>query len=79
MEKLFTFQFTFVNPETNARDETQFCASSQMEAISLFTTWCQLDMHFKTVPTPSNIEVVYNQSDADEYGNNYGKPEEYKD
>lgn len=78
-EKQFTFEFHFTNPTTGRSDEIQFCASTQSEAISLFTAWCQQDANFKKVPDPNSINVVFNKDDADELGENYGTPEEYKE
>lgn len=76
--KIFTFQFSFVNPNTNREDKTQFCAENQLEAINLFSDWCLSDEKMAHVPKINNITVVYNQYDADEYGNEYGTPDEYK-
>ena len=79
MEKIFTFEFHFVNPNTGKDDQTQFCASTQAEAISLFTSWCQQDEKYTKVPNPTSIEVVYNEDDAAEIGESYGKPEDYNE
>ena len=76
--KIFTFQFGFVNPNTNNQDTIQFCAETQLEAISLFSDWALSDEKMEKVPKIDNIEVVYNKDDADEYGSNYGTPEKYK-
>lgn len=75
--KIFTFQFSFVNPKTNKNDETQFCAETQLEAINLFSDWCLSDEKMSNVPKIDSINIVYNQADADEYGDEYGTPEEY--
>jgi hypothetical protein len=73
--KMFTFRFSFDN---NGRpDEIEFCASTQKEAIYLFNDWCRTQNNMDKLPDVSNIDIVYNQYDADEYGNDYGKPEEY--
>lgn len=76
--KTFTFQFNFANPKTKSDDEIQFCAETQLEAISLFSNWALVDEHMDKVPEISDIQVVYNKEDADEYGDKYGLPEEYK-
>lgn len=75
--KIFTFQFEFTNPKTNKDDQIQFCAETQLEAIRLFSDWALSDEKMKKVPKIDDIELVYNQNDADEYGDEYGTPEEY--
>lgn len=77
MGKIYTFEFHFINPDTNKNDQTQFCAATQLEAITLYQTWCQCDAKFKFIPEPTSIDIVFNQDDADEYGDDYGKPEDY--
>ena len=73
--KIFTFQFTFEHEEDRREDEIQFCAHNLAEADGLFYFWAKHDQYEDI--TWIRFEVVYNQADADRYGQNYGKPEEY--
>ena len=78
MTKTFTFEFHFVDPKTNKEDEIQFCGETQLEAISLFSNWALCDDRMKQYPKITDIRIVFNQQDADEYGDEYGLPDEYK-
>lgn len=76
--KVFTWEFHFTNPTTGGEDSTQFCASTFNEAEQLFKEWCYQDEKF--VPGTVGFytyEVVYNEDDAKEYGENYGTPEDF--
>lgn len=75
--KIFTFRFHFMNPNSGFDDATEFCAETQAEAERLFEMWAINDEHMSYVPSVNEIERVYQQDDADEYGENYGRPEEY--
>lgn len=85
--KIYTWEFRFINPETKKEDSTQFCASTMEEAMKLFTEWCAKDMRFVLYYKPSGVcvlgdmkkdcSVVYNEEDAKEYGENYGSPEDF--
>lgn len=75
-KKIFTFSIEYDGLDNFGTIE--FCAKTQSEAIELFKNWCMVDNHL-TSPIPIiNITVVYNESDAAEYGDRYGNPSEYK-
>lgn len=78
-DKIFTFEIGFRNPKTNKDDQTQFCAKSSLDAIRLFNDWCVTDERMAKPAEINSIDVVFNQDDADEYGSDYGKPDDYKD
>lgn len=49
-----------------------FCAENKKEAISLFNQWC-VDDNKMLAPVPiKSIEIIYNDDDAQEYGDEYG-------
>lgn len=75
--KMFTFEFSFMNPDTTQDDETQFCAESYDEACGLFEAWYREEFG-KNIPVSEyEASVVYDEDDSDEYGERYGTPEEY--
>ena len=74
---MYTFLFTFINPNTGKEDQTEYCAETDKEAIEGFQDFCA-DEGFGTVPD-YDMEIVYNREDADYYGMNYGYPDEQKD
>ena len=48
-----------------------FCAGSRNEAIRLFNQWC-VDDNKMPAPVPiKSIETIYNDDDAEEYGDEY--------
>lgn len=74
--KIFTFHFAYEGDDFN---EIRFCAHTKNEAIQLYNTWCVTDAkQAKPYPLTEEITVVYDESDAAEYGDNYGSPTEYK-
>lgn len=49
-----------------------FCAENKKEAINLFNQWC-VDDNTMLAPVPiKSIEIIYDDDDAEEYGNEYG-------
>ena len=50
-----------------------FCAESKNEAINLFNQWCVANNKIMKPVSIKNIEIIYNESDAQEYGDRYGK------
>lgn len=49
----------------------EFCAESRNEAINLFNQWCA-DDNKMLAPVPiKSIETIYNDNDAEEYGDEY--------
>ena len=75
-QKIFTFSIEYDGFDKFGNIE--FCAKSKSEAINLFNNWCINDNHM-TSPIPIiNITTVYNEYDANEYGDLYGTPNEYK-
>lgn len=76
MDKMYTFQFDFKDPDWND-DETQFCAENYDEACSLFESWYLENFRTNIPVREYETSVVYNDDDADEYGDRYGTPEEY--
>lgn len=77
--KVFTFEIGFMNPKTNQPDQTQFCANNGTEAIALFNDWCKTDEHMDKPADITSVNIVFNQDDADEYGSDYGTPDEYRE
>lgn len=76
-DKIFTFEIVYNG--NDGYNNIQFCAKTKSEAIILFYTWCRQD-NFMAKPFPICFTaVVFNQSDADEYGDEYGTPDEYKE
>lgn len=75
MYKIFTFRFYYDEPADDF-GEIEFCAESFDEAYGLFKEWA---IHDEGCPNPNytDCEVVYNADDAEEYGDEYGTPEEY--
>lgn len=71
--KMYTFEFHFINPETNEEDVIQFCAGDRFEAIDLFKDWATFDEKLEQIPEILRIHCVYNKADAKEYGKEYGK------
>ena len=71
--KVYTFQFYFVDPETSAYDETEFCSETESEAVKLFKQFCMDEFG---IILPASMAVVYNEEDALEYGDRYGTPDE---
>lgn len=72
---MFTFAISY--------DETidgfgiiQFCAQTKDEAITLFKEWCKTDLKNENIDI-TKIEVIYNENDANEYGDEYMTPEHY--
>ena len=72
MDKFKTYEFSW---EIDDRfDATQFCAKTEDEAITLFEDFCADE---RIDPTVVNIDVVYDEDDAKEYGDDYISYEEY--
>ena len=72
---MYTFLFTFINPNTGKEDQTEYCAETDKEAVEGFQDFCS-DEGFDTVPD-YDMEIIYNHDDADYYGMDYGYPDEY--
>ncbi|MDD6072466.1 MAG: hypothetical protein PUC12_16890 [Clostridiales bacterium] len=49
----------------------EFCAQTKNEARKLFNDWCIIDNKMNVPVVPKSIEIVYNEEDALEYGDNY--------
>lgn len=80
MDKTFTFNIQFSNKALDDLDEIEFCAHSWDEALTLFYEWLRKDCGRE--PDEFDIvhqDVVYNQSDSDYYGAEYGTPQDYSD
>lgn len=73
---MFTFEINY-DTQIDNFGVIQFCAKTKNEAIQLFKNWCKTDLK-RTDIEITNIEVVYNDADADEYGNEYLTPDDYK-
>lgn len=76
MNKMYTFQFNFKDPDGND-DETQFCAENYDEACGLFESWYFENFRTNVPVSEYETSVVHNDDDEDEYGDRYGTPEEY--
>ena len=74
---MYTFLFTFINPNTGKEDQTEYCAETDKEAIEGFQDFCS-DESFNSVPD-YDMEIIYSHDDADYYGMDYGCPDEYPD
>ena len=75
-EKVFTFKFTFT--ANGKEDSAEFCAHSVAEAERFFEEWFLNENESNTGEIPFyEVEVVYNEEDADDYGNRYGTPEDH--
>jgi len=48
-----------------------FCAENKKEAISLFNKWCVGDNKMSAPVPIKSIETIYNDNDAEEYGDEY--------
>lgn len=70
-EKMYTYEFRFLNPVTLQEDKVQKCGKNMWEALQLFEQWCK-DEKMPSAPRIIKIMLAYNQDDADEYGENYG-------
>ena len=78
-KKIYTFEYTFKNPdypENNELDATQFCTETKREADRLFKDFLKEEGLSADIK-PENVEVVYNEDDAEEYGKDYGTPDDY--
>jgi hypothetical protein len=49
----------------------QFCAQSKNEARNLFREWCLIDNNMKAPIEPISVQMVYDEQDALEYGDDY--------
>lgn len=49
-----------------------FCAENRKEAINLFNQWCVNDNKMPAPVPIKSIETIYNDDDAEEYGDEYG-------
>ena len=72
MDKFKTYEFSWEIDDQP--DATQFCAKTEDEAITLFEDFCADE---RIDPTEVNIDVVYDEDDAKEYGDDYISYEEY--
>ncbi len=80
MDKMFTFNIQFSNKILEDLDEVEFCAHTWDEALTLYYTWLERDCGEN--PDKFDIlsqEVVYNEHDAEYYGDEYGTPQDYAD
>lgn len=71
----YTFEFWFYNPVEHLRDGTSFCAKDAKEAVELFEMFCK-ENGFDATDTDYTCEVVYDQGDAEWYGEEYCRPED---
>lgn len=53
-------------------ESIDFCAGSRNEAINLFNQWCVDDNKMSASVPIKSIETIYNDDDAEEYGDEYG-------
>lgn len=72
MDKFKTYEFSWEIDDQP--DVTQFCAKTEDEAIMLFEDFCADE---RIDPTEVNIDIVYDEDDAKEYGDDYISYEEY--
>ena len=71
----YTFEFWFYNPDEDLRDGTTFCAEDRGEAIALFNEFCK-ENGFNAADTYYTCEAIYDQGDAEWYGEEYCTPED---
>lgn len=71
--RMYTFSFAYVNV-FGYEDTIQFCAPNYDEAEELFNDWC---IENNVNAQIEDYEVVFEESDADYYGTDYGTPEQY--
>lgn len=74
LQKMYTFQFSFVNPNTGRDDSVQFCAVDFVEARALFGGWIDEERLEPAIINEAKCEAVRNEEDAKEYGDRYGDP-----
>lgn len=72
MDKFKTYEFSWEIDERP--DATQFCAKTEDEAIMLFEDFCADE---RIDPQEVNIDIVYDEDDAKEYGDDYISYDEY--
>lgn len=72
--KMYTFQFSFVNPNTGRDDFVQFCAVDFEEARTLFGDWIDEARLEPAIKNEAKCEAVRNEEDEREYGDRYGDP-----
>lgn len=74
--KMFTFEFNYNFEDDNFHSIT-FCAHTDREALRLFNDYFACE--YNREADYDSVSVVYNEDDADEYGDNYGTPEEFEE
>lgn len=73
---IYTYEFDFyvLDPDVEKEtewDATQFCAETEEEAEDLFRDFCE-ENGFDWDNVYYSVEPVYDEDDAEEYGNEYG-------
>lgn len=69
MKKIKTYRFVWCYNYNNEYDSTEFCAFNKKEAKELFEHFVKENGDFGY--TELKCEIVFEQSDKDEYGDDY--------
>ena len=67
---MYTFEFTY-NEDVDGFGSIRFCAESQTEAEELFHEWNHENGYDSNIGEDYSVEIVYDESDAREYGDSY--------
>lgn len=67
---MYTFEFTY-DEDVDGFGSIRFCAESQANAEELFHEWNHENGYDRNIGKDYSVEIVYDESDAREYGDDY--------